>query len=455
MERLDYETLVAEYLDYPLPAYHARTPGLGPLPEPRARNLIYSIIGVRRSGKTFTLFQLMDELHRQGVSKRATFYFPFDDDRFDLLEPNAAANLLDAYYRLVPEAEQGCYLFFDEIQELPNWDSFIRRVAEHNAVTLVVTGSSSKLLSTDIPTKLRGRSLSHEVWPLGFAEFCSFNGVNVPPGGSGHSARQRGQLEATFSRYLEVGGFPAVQHLGQTERTRLLQSYADEIVTKDVLERFGSASYRTGRRFARSALRSTALKFSVNKQIKGLRSAGLSISTDSAYALLDDLEDAHLVFKVCDYNLSIKDNPKSSYKVYAVDPGLSLSVAPANHIDMGQRLETAVFIELKRRYGACRDNVIASYSGPGCPEVDFVVGDLLLEREYELLQVAVDSGAGRNAPGGAASGKYESEVGNLLAAMRNTGLDSATLITLAEEAELEFDEGMVRMLPAWKWFLSC
>lgn len=449
-----YEELVAEYLAFELPPYVRRKDMIGALPAPQRRNLITAIIGVRRCGKTFQLFQAMDDLMRSGVPRELIFYFPFDDDRLGELDELTASRVLDAYYALVPRAASGCYLFFDEVQDVPNWASFARRVAEQNDVTLLLTGSSSKLLSLDIPTKLRGRSLATEVWPLDFAEFCSFHGRDARPSGPVFTEREGSAFCLAFRSYLDVGGFPAVQGMSPIDRVRLLQAYADEIVTKDVLERFGNASFRAGRRLALAALRSTGLKFSVNKQLNAMRSSGISISSESAYALLDDFQDAHLAFKVADYTRSLADNPKSSYKLYSVDQGLSLAVAPSGHVDLGQRLETAVFMELKRRHGGSRDRMIARYSSPACPEVDFVVGDVLLAEEYELVQVAVESGGSRTGEGGVRSAKWRSEVGNLERAMRETGLATSTLVTLSEEGEVVTPAGTVRLVPAWKWFLG-
>lgn len=448
-----YESLVAEYLGFQTPAFVPRTSLLKQLPKPKQRNMITTLIGVRRCGKTFRLFQVMGELLQAGVPRNRLFYFPFDDDRLGELDGLTASKVLDAYYALVPDAIKGCYLLFDEIQDVPNWEAFARRVAEQYNVTMVLTGSSSKLLSSDIPTKLRGRALAYEVWPLGFSEFCTFSSIETRCIGGAYEPRSAAALAHAFQRYLDVGGFPAVHDMDVTIRARTLQAYADEIMTKDVLERFGNASYRAGRRMALAVLRSTGLQFSVNKQIKAMRSAGISISNESAYGLLDDFEDAHLAFKVSDYNLSIRDNPKSVYKVYAVDHGLSAAVAPANHIDVGQRLETAVFIELKRRYGMNRDQVISRYRSSACPEVDFVVGDVMLSAEYELIQVAVESGARRMAEQGNA-GKYHSEIGNLEQAMAETGLAESTLITLDEEGEVPVSSGAVHIMPAWKWFLN-
>lgn len=449
-----YESLVTEYLSYELPPLVERASILGELPEPRQRNLITTLIGVRRCGKTFYLFQTMTELLRRGVPRERMLYFAFDDDRLGDLDGLTASRVLDAYYALVPDAADGCYLFFDEIQDVPNWAAFARRVSEQYNVTMVLTGSSSKLLASDIPTKLRGRSLSHEVWPLSFGEFCRFSDVGAGREGGACEPREAALLARVFRRYLDVGGFPAVHGMDDTTRARVLQAYADEIMTKDVLERFGSASYRAGRRLALTVLRSTGLPFSVNKQVKAMRSAGISISGESAYSLLDDFEDAHLAFKVADYSLSVRDNPRSVYKIYAVDQGLSLAVAPANHVDLGQRLETAVYVELKRRHGMDRERVIARYRSASCPEVDFVVGDAMLGAEYELIQVAVESGARRAAAGSDVSEKYHSEVGNLERSMAETGLSSSTLITLEEERDVEVASGTVHVVPGWRWFLG-
>lgn len=234
----------------------------------------------------------------------------------------------------------------------------------------------------------------------------------------------------------------------------MLQAYAEEIVTKDVLERFGNASFRSGRRFALSALRSTVLKFSVNKQVNALRSASVSLSNKAAYALLDDFEDAHLIFKVLGYSRSIRDNPKSASKVHSVDSGLSLAVAPANDVDLGQRLETAVFMELKRRHGCNRSNVIARYSSSSCPEVDFIVGDAMLAAQHELIQVAAESGALRRSADGGMPSKYASEAGNLETTMAETGLRDSFLVTLEEEGDIALGSGTVHIVPAWKWFLA-
>lgn len=451
-----YESIIAEYLEFVIPPFIPREGFTFELPKPARNNIIYTITGVRRCGKTFYMYQLMETLAQSGVSRNRMLHLSFDDERLMPFTDHILEELFTEYLQMVPSATEGCYLFFDEIQEVPYWTNFIRRISEQHNVTIVLTGSSSKLLSSDIPTNFRGRSLSREMWPLSFAEFCQFNAIHPSEDSPFLTAQQRKTLEKAFESYLEIGGFPAVQKLPVLDRVGLLQAYASEIVTKDVLERFGTTSYRVADRFARNALRSTGLKFSVNKQVKTLRSLGIPVADEKLYALMDDLEDAHLLFKVSDYTLSVKDNPKSSYKVYSVDPGLSLAVAPASHMDQGQRLETAVFLELKRRYGANRMNTISSYSAVDCPEVDFVVGDNLTELQYELIQVAVEVPLQDPFANEATQAKYRSEIGNLKKAMELTGLKSGILITMTDEEEIALsDDRIITVIPAWKWFLSC
>lgn len=456
---MSLSSLIAEYLDFQIPPYVTRDSAVIDVPEPARNNVIYTITGVRRCGKTFAMYQLMDRLLKSGVPRTRLFHFSFDDERIMPFTDHTLADLLDTYFRMVPDAQEGCYLLFDEMQEAPYWTNFIRRIAEQYNVTIVLTGSSSKLLSSDIPTNLRGRSLSREMWPLSFEEYCLFRGIATTSVAGEYTEAARRQLQTAFGDYLAKGGFPAVQRMGTLDRMRMLQGYADEIVTKDVLERFGTTSLRVASRFSRSALRSTGLKFSVNAQVKAMRGSQVSVTSGRLYDLMDDFEDAHLLFKVGAFTRSIRDNPKSAYKVYSVDPGLSLAVAPANHLDLGQRLETAVFVELKRRYGGNRTNTIASYSADNCPEVDFIVGDEATGEPYQLIQVAAHTGIDRTVVAGgfgdrSLSAKFRSEVGNLSAAMGNTGFGCGTLVSLDEEGQITVPGGVIDVIPAWRWFLQ-
>jgi predicted AAA+ superfamily ATPase len=202
-----YEDIVNEYLDMPLPTRIDRDDGGLTLPRPAPHNPVWSIVGVRRCGKTNMLYQLMEGLIERGVPRELMLYVDFDDDRLDTDSRTCANDALEAYYELVPEARQGCYRFLDEIQEAQGWQTFVRRVSEHYSVTIVLSGSSSKLLSTDIPTELRGRSFSHTMWPLGFSEYCRFHSVDTSSRSGFSGTHVATGLQRAFGDYLERGGF--------------------------------------------------------------------------------------------------------------------------------------------------------------------------------------------------------------------------------------------------------
>src|SRR3989344_4300528 len=140
-------------------------------------NKIVSIIGSRRAGKTFYFYQLMKKLN---VPKDKILYINFEDDRIMPLALKDMDSLLEAYFELYPNNKKSkIYLFFDEIQNIDKWEVYIRRIYDNENVKIWVTGSSSKLLSKEIATSLRGRTLAFELYPLSFKEFLQFNNHHV------------------------------------------------------------------------------------------------------------------------------------------------------------------------------------------------------------------------------------------------------------------------------------
>ena len=178
MMAADYSSLVRGRIEEEIVRPIPRDEIIRNLPAPARFNLVHIITGMRRCGKTFYLFQLMANLLDQGVPRSRMFYFDFSDARLKPMDPDVMDRVVDEYWRQVPEArEQGCYLFLDEVQETDDWQGFCQRVAEQEIVTVVITGSSSKVSSEGIATSFRGRSHVHEMWPLSFSEYCRFLGI--------------------------------------------------------------------------------------------------------------------------------------------------------------------------------------------------------------------------------------------------------------------------------------
>lgn len=443
------DSLVKEYSEKPLPPLVPRDEVIRSLPEPKRFNLVQIITGMRRSGKTFYLFQKIEQLRQSGVPQGRIFYFNFADDRLLPMQPDTVDRVLDAFWRQNPSARtEGAYLFFDEVQEADNWQGFCQRIAENEPVTLVITGSSSKLSSEEIATKFRGRSHSHELLPLSFGEYCRFNDVAEEAlSGDAFSPQTRTLLEGLFERYLVEGGFPGVQSAPEEDRIEILQSYVRDVVARDVADRFGREDIRLANRFALYGLRNSACEFSVNALVDELKHQGFTIYWEKADRLVTLLREAFLFFEVREYTAALRARTTSLPKTYAIDPGIAHAVSRANQQDIGKRFETAIYLELRRRMAGRRTESITSYTVPGSEghKVDFLLGDALDEHPYQLVQATVEMSSEKT---------RKREVGSLTEAMEATGLTAGTIITLREEGQEHTPAGTIDILPAWKWCLT-
>lgn len=441
--------LVKESREQVLPSFVPRTEIIRELAEPARFNLVEIITGMRRSGKTFYLYQKMRELLEKGVLSEQLFYFDFSDDRLAPLASNTMDAVIEEFWRQAPKArEEGCYLFLDEVQEMENWQGVCQRLAEHEKVTLVITGSSSKLSSEEIATKFRGRSHSHEMLPLSFREFCLFQGVEEGRlAESSTSPQTQTLLEGLFDRYLVEGGFPGVQGRLKEDRIEMLQSYVRDVVARDVAERLGREDIRLANQFALYGLRNTACEFSINQLVEGFKELGFKIYWEKADRIVDLLRQAFLLMKVEEYSVALKPQTTALPKVYGIDPGIVYAVSRANQQDVGKRFETAVYLELRRRMAGRRTEAITSYTvpGPNNQKVDFLLGDALATEPYALIQVTASMESPKT---------RKRELDSLEAAMNTTGLREGFVVTLREEEVLETEAGTIRIVPAWKWFLG-
>ena len=267
-----YAMLVRESMQFDIPTPSRRIEIIRELPQPAVFNAVHIITGIRRCGKTFYLFQKIHDLLQNGVSRNDIFYFNFADDRLQPMHDTVLNDIVTEYWRQYPDSrDHGCYLFLDEVQECANWQGFCQRIAEHEAVTLVITGSSSKLSSEEIATNFRGRSHPHAMAPLSFREFCDFRGIETPTAGSTladavFSPREVTRFEAAYNDYLTIGGFPAVQRMVEADRIETLQGYVRDVVARDVAERLGRENITLATQIALFLLRNTACELSTNGQ---------------------------------------------------------------------------------------------------------------------------------------------------------------------------------------------
>lgn len=446
-------TLVQEkILDFErlgIPEVFDRDLRLLPIQKPARNNLAQVIVGTRRCGKTYRLFQEMRDIMAAGYDPETILYFNFEDERLKPYSLQLLSDVLDTFFALHPIAKKrGCFLFFDEIQEVPDWSLFLRRVIDSNEATVYVTGSSSKMLSAELASEFRGRSLSRELFPLSFGEYVRHETGLAVGGSAGLSSAEAATLRNALNGYLLRGGYIAALSLPSVDGMMLMQEYAYRTAAMDVVERYGLRVPQVAVSFLSRCLASSARELSVNKVANEFKSRGVSTSRETLSNLLAYYEDAYLVFSLGDLNRALADNPRSSSKVYAVDAGMFTAFSRAASREEGQRLETAVFNKLRRMAPGARTGSLArltfEYEGRA-HEIDFVMGDALLGDAHRLVQVSTDLANPKT---------RVREISALEAAMTKYDVDESEIVTMDTEETVETDSGIVRVVPAWKWLLD-
>jgi predicted AAA+ superfamily ATPase len=391
---------------------------------------------MRRAGKTWFCFQKIVALLNTGIPREQILYLNFEDDRLIGFDISHFQHVLDVYYAKYPHhRDTGGYFFFDEIQCIDQWEMFIRRLLDTENVKVYLTGSSSKLLSTEIATSLRGRSLVAEIFPLSFQEFLKFHGLFVKkPRTFGASTRSK--LRKAARDYLEIGGFPEVQHLERHLRVEVLQGYVDSVLLKDVIERHKVSNITVLKHLVRSLIASPGGKFSVNKFYNMLKSMSVKCTKNHLYEYLDHLVDAFVFSKVPIHTRSEKARLLNPSKMYTVDTGLLNAMAFRNSSDYGPLLENMVFMHLRRKgYEIEYVNTKDGY------ETDFFVRSKM-DGNIQLIQVcwSLEDEA-----------TFKRELRGLKSAMSQFGIDSGTIITWDDETVLD---DAIRIVPAWRWLLT-
>lgn len=426
MNELLLDEIVADAHSRALPTLTTRRVALPWLPRK-----VDAIVGMRRAGKTWRMFQRMRELVDSGVPREDLLYVNFEDERLGDITAADLSRIIEAHYRRNPagRSRPGA-LFFDEIQLVDGWERFVRRLVDTEPAHVCVTGSSAKLLSREIATSLRGRSLTTELFPFSLAETLEHRGIAAEPR---PPAQLRSTIEQAALDYLRRGGFPEVQGLDEPTRVRVLQSYLDVAILRDLIERHSISNPVALRRFVRQLMNTPAGPFSVHKLHDDLKSQGLTVSKDSLHAWLEHVQDAFVFFAIPIHSDSERARQVNPHKVYAVDPGLVTACARRGSADTGQLLETAVFLELRRR-----SPELAYLRTSSGFEVDFVTPSGLVQACATL-----DDGKTR-----------EREVRALREGMATLGHAEATIVTLSTEEEIAVDEGAIRLVPLWRWAME-
>lgn len=379
------------------------------------------ISGIRRSGKSTLLNQIISNCYEKGV-----YYLNFEDERlvdFAVIDFN---NLYETFLELYGERK---VFFLDEIQNVPKWEIFVRRMQDKGC-KFFITGSNASLLSKELGTKLTGRCVSIELYPFSFVEFLSFKGYKLQKNALSYTA-ERAAIKKHFAEYLKHGGMP--EYLKYKDPTLLKRVYED-ILYRDIVARYDIKQVKVLRELGLYLLSNIGGLFSYNN-LKKVLGVG-SMNTIKSYA--DFLENSFLMFLINRFSYSLKQQFVANKKIYCIDNGLAESVAFQFSKNKGKFLENLVFLELKRRYPE-----IYYYKTANNLEVDFLVKSG--RKDIALIQVADNLDSEKT---------KQRETGALTRAMDELKLKSAFILTEDSEEEIKLNGKAIIVQPIYKWLLE-
>lgn len=398
---------------------------------PTDLELIVSIVGVRRCGKTYLMFQTIQGLLANGTSEKDVLYINFEDERISGLKVEEYDLIIEAYNELRSNFEGQKYIFFDEIQNLENWEVFVNRLYS-SGYKVFITGSSSKMLSTEIATTLRGRSMTFHISPFSFKEYLSFLEIDLEE--NFQFSSQRFEIKKAFEDYFKWGGIPALFKISEQFRYRYIQEYLDLILFKDVIERYKIRKPIFLKELTQYMLLSSSNFFSLNKTYKYFKSVmGFDISKDTTYDYYSKLIDVNIVNEAYIASKSYKKTTLNPRKIYAVDHVLYNSLTIEQ--EKGRTLENIVFNELKRK-----EFKVHYYKEAN--EVDFIAikgnNNTPIQVSYSINEKST----------------RERELKGLLEYMDKYKVDKGIVITYDEREEIKTEKKVINVIPIWEWLLT-
>ena len=392
----------------------------------RRKDRVVSVIGPRRAGKTYYFYQLM------GKNRANSLYLNFEDTRLMDVTFKDIRDLIRIYIEIAGKPPNN--IFFDEVQNVKNWELAIRELLDLQHYNMFVTGSSSKLLSREIATQLRGRTFSYLLLPFSFREFLRTKNVFTEKMTMDEAAKIRGYLK----EYLEFGGFPEVV-FEEAEKERILKEYFEMILFRDIVERHKLKNISLARFLLSFLLQNFSREISVNKVLKSLSSQRFGKNT--LYSYIDKIQDSVALFVLNRFSLRVYQRESWPKKIYLCDTGLTKVVRFSE--DIGKLMENCVFLELLRLTNKKPMLEIYYWKNHEGAEVDFLLKEGVEIKE--LIQVTYASGRDEI---------EEREVKSLLKASKETECKNLRIITWNYEGIDKIDNRTIKFTPLWRWLLT-
>ena len=386
------------------------------------------LVGVRRSGKSYMLYQQIQQLLINGKQWDEILYLNFEDERLENFTAEDFNRLLECHQEMYGKRPM---LFLDEIQNIDGWERFARRMADAK-YTIYITGSNAKMLSGEINSALGGRFLTYEVYPYSFREYVNVHRVSVLPNDI-ISTEGRSDVVRLFNEYLHNGGLPASALL--PAKRNYLSSVFQKIYLGDIIARNNITNVAGIRLMIRKIAESVCRPISFNRINNLLSSVGGKLSLATTIKYVEYCEDAWLLMKLKNYTACLADK-ESNCKYYFIDNGI-LNLFLIDKDSM--LLENLVAMQLFRKYGHDMSNERVFFYNDNF-EVDFYIPEdaLAIQVCYSLSDEET----------------LQREVNALKKLPMRLDFNRRLIITFDEETSFSDEYGTIEVVPAWKWLLE-
>ncbi len=434
MIELEIERKLCDFRDIGLPEYFPRNGSIHCVD-----NMISTIIGARRTGKSFRIMQEASEQINQKKIQSINHicWLDFDNPILSSINANELSLIQSTFFKLTPNINLKTPLLFllDEIHKVKGWEEYVIDLSRNPNWKVVVSGSSSKMLSHDIATELRGKAISTDLFPLSFAEFLTFKKA-------GRSLSTRGQAETRrlFDEYLAWGAYPAIANMDEYLREPVLREYFDTMILKDIIQRYNVSKPRQCIQLCRYLLSNISKPYTLQSAYRYLKQAGYTTSKDAIRNYIEWAKDSWLLFSVPVFSDSLREQERNYKKIYAIDWALANKNSRVWDGGQSRALENMVFLHLRRNW----HRVHYYLTSRKRQEVDFIVVD---NRGKPIMAVQVCLNISEKET-------IQRELESLATTANYFETEINLIITYNQEKNFSMDGINIKSVPAWKWLLE-
>ncbi len=392
------------------------------------------IQGPRRSGKTVLMKLLIRRLiERDPENRMRTLYVNLEDFRFSGdMEPNLLQDMIDTFRSHI-RFEGTIHFFLDEIQNIPDFERFLRtKYDTDREIKFIISGSNSSLLSKELGTLLTGRTATLRLYPFSFTEYLKYNDIDLKVSTYHKMELNRDRIVHFYEKYKKFGGIP--EFFGIDDPYSRLREYVENILFRDIAERFDVRNFRLLKELTNFLILNSSNRFSSNRL-----SGDLSVSRITINEYVSYLEQAFLIFIVQRYSRSMKKRMRGSSKVYTLDSGIFNSLRLRTSEDIGRMLENIVLVHLLRS----GNEVYYHSDAESHQECDFIVKRGLEITDAIQVSQRIDD-----------KRTFKRELSGLISALKEYELEEGLMLTENEYRDLEVEGSRIKIRPIWYWLLE-